>query len=1307
MNNLLRKVTKLLLGLSLAAGVGVAIGSKAAERVDAEDEVYKTVSFSSSTMESSVSSYTATWTNTSGGFSVELVNFNNNNKGWNYVKTGNKSSASVGTITTVAAIDDAITKVDVTIDGITATNVNSIKLYSSNNGTTWSEEDTFTKATGTQSGSISSPTANLYYKIEFDCKKGSSNGLVTVSKIEFYHVKSANSKYTVTYDLNGGSGTNDIPEDNTEYSSGATVTVLGIGDVTKTGYSFINWSDGTNTYDEDDTFEITANVTLTAQWYHDDVISVVSGKESNEIYTGAVLNLSTCVSASGDGALSFSVGTVNYLTYDAGTTTITADSTNTGGPLTITAYKGSESCTFTVTVIERPATGTFELFEGSLVEGDYVLYYNGYLLKAAISSNRFENIIASPSNDQFVNPDSLTVWHIAQSGEYWTLYNEETDSYAGGTTTKNQGALLAEVTNYAKWTCSSDSNSTSYDFQNYGRANGSSDTGNKYLRQNGANGWACYASGTGAALSLYKLASTDPAITVSMTSGSSTLSVGETATLVATKINGATGTIQWSNDTGNVTIGTPVVDGDTSTVVVTADAVGSDTVTASLTGGSVVAPVDTSFTITSGTLAHPYTVSEARAAIDAGSGTANVYATGIVSEIVTPWGTNNYQNITFNITANGEVSSTMLQAYRCVSGDGDASAIQLGDTVVVYGSLTKYQGTYEFGQGCSLVSRVASTKPMVRFEVAYRNTILNRNITQTAIGNNLGGSSISYSSGNLAVATVNSSTGEVSPVSKGDSVITASATVDGFSYTSTYTLHVVDAMSVNSAITLINGGQGTNLLDNYVVGYVCSVGSLSSGSLTYYISDDGTETNKMEVYKGKGLNGADFEATTDLTIGDRVVVNGNLTYYESDSINEISSGSTIISIQKVGIPDPTTLSLDTATLTLEQGEDSTRLTFTTDSPSATFAWYSENTDLATVSDGVVHAVSNSGTVKIYVYFDTNSNGSFDLNTDLSAYCSVTLTPHIVDYSSITYGGTGVKVTSSNASTLLANGKKIIMTYDDSEVAGSFGNYIEATSTSVTFDTANNKVTIGDGTSEITALTILELETSTNGFYLKTKDGKYLSNTSTDSSAGNFSKTDTATTEWVVSEDGIYDYSNQANATIMVNPTTTPDRFKPYKSSFNNGSPVVLYSFDEYTDEAKTYADLFLESGVCGANDNTKADSSTWLELEDTYENDLSTGAQNVLKVATANKDSSDSIQKCLAKYDRVIYLHYNSESLAYPDFMNRVSGGYVIPLQSAGVIVLTNAIGENTNTIAAIVIISLVSVTAIGGYFFIKRREEN
>ena len=42
-----------------------------------------------------------------------------------------------------------------------------------------------------------------------------------------------------------------------------------------------------------------------------------------------------------------------------------------------------------------------------------------------------------------------------------------------------------------------------------------------------------------------------------------------------------------------------------------------------------------------------------------------------------------------------------------------------------------------------------------------------------------------------------------------------------------------------------------------------------------------------------------------------------------------------------------------------------------------------------------------------------------------------------------------------------------------------------------------------------------------------------------------------------------------------------------------------------------------------------------------------------------------------------------------------------------GISPLVNIIGENTNTVAIIVIISMVSVTAIGGYFFLRRRKEN
>lgn len=151
------------------------------------EEVYKTALFGASYNSESISSYSATWTATNEGFIVTLTNFNNNKNGWSYVKCGSKKNASVATITTTSSIDKAITKVVVTIDDITANSVNSIKLYTSSDNSTWSEAGSFSKAIGAQEVALASPTANLYYKVEFDCAQGSTNGLVTVSKVEYYY----------------------------------------------------------------------------------------------------------------------------------------------------------------------------------------------------------------------------------------------------------------------------------------------------------------------------------------------------------------------------------------------------------------------------------------------------------------------------------------------------------------------------------------------------------------------------------------------------------------------------------------------------------------------------------------------------------------------------------------------------------------------------------------------------------------------------------------------------------------------------------------------------------------------------------------------------------------------------------------------------------------------------------------------------------------------------------------------------------------------------------------------------------------
>ncbi len=70
---------------------------------------------------------------------------------------------------------------------------------------------------------------------------------------------------TVTYNGNGQTG-GTVPTDSNYYLTGDTVTVLD-GGLTRTGYTFTGWNDGSNTYLPGGTFLMGAtNVTLTAQW---------------------------------------------------------------------------------------------------------------------------------------------------------------------------------------------------------------------------------------------------------------------------------------------------------------------------------------------------------------------------------------------------------------------------------------------------------------------------------------------------------------------------------------------------------------------------------------------------------------------------------------------------------------------------------------------------------------------------------------------------------------------------------------------------------------------------------------------------------------------------------------------------------------------------------------------------------------------------------------------------------------------------------------------------------------------------------
>ena len=123
-----------------------------------------------------------------------------------------------------------------------------------------------------------------------------------------------------------------------------------------------------------------------------------------------------------------------------------------------------------------------------------------------------------------------------------------------------------------------------------------------------------------------------------------------------------------------------------------------------------------------GTEADPYTVADARKAIDEGAGVTDVYATGIVSEIITAYNTE-FGNISFYFV-DEEGNEDKLEAFRC-KGE-EAANVQVGDKVVVKGNLTTYQTIYEFASGCELVSLTHPTYPIVLAD----NLTLDYNATQ-------------------------------------------------------------------------------------------------------------------------------------------------------------------------------------------------------------------------------------------------------------------------------------------------------------------------------------------------------------------------------------------------------------------------------------------------------------------------------------------------------------------------------------------------------------------------------------------------
>ena len=361
-----------------------------------------------------------------------------------------------------------------------------------------------------------------------------------------------------------------------------------------------------------------------------------------------------------------------------------------------------------------------------------------------------------------------------------------------------------------------------------------------------------------------------------------------------------------------------------------------------------------------GTAADPYNVAAALktvSALAAGEETPTaIYVKGAVKEIK-EIETEKYGNANYYITDDGKNQIYIFQSYYLGNRKFTANdKLTVGDTVVVYGKFTNYQGN-----------------------------------TPETVGK---GTSYIYS--------LNGETAGTTPETPTTSEPKGSGTqADPY-----------NAAAANKAAEGLKDGEEKK--DVYVSGIISQIKELSTqfGNASFYISDDGkTEGSQFYVFRALYLNGDKFTAEDQIKVGQKVVVKGSLVNYNGNT-PELAQGGQVVSVEGSGTTTPETptsgditmkagdFGVDTETdMGTQTLSDGTKLTFEKGSNS---------------NNGPKYYSTGSGTIRLYpgntIAIDAGSKKVASITivcdsykgTDYTAEGKLTSTKGTVNLSNLTY-----------------------------------------------------------------------------------------------------------------------------------------------------------------------------------------------------------------------------------------------------------------------------------------------------------------
>ena len=278
---------------------------------------------------------------------------------------------------------------------------------------------------------------------------------------------------------------------------------------------------------------------------------------------------------------------------------------------------------------------------------------------------------------------------------------------------------------------------------------------------------------------------------------------------------------------------------------------------------------------------------------------------------------------------------------------------------------------------------------------------------------------------------------------------------------------------------------------------------------------------------------------------------------------------------------------------------------------------------------------------------------------------------------------------------LANGSRVVIGCTDTDY-----NYIAEHSTggnnlnAVTSGFADDKSTLAASSSEEFVVWCID---STNGYYVfsdgdyylasPTTKNNYLLRTDVLSEACYFTIEDNANGISVKNSYGVDHSWGSVSSAYTLEFNSSTNKFSLYGSSQKAAS---LYLSKESVDAIQGFIDVFMHMNSYDTNNGYCADNSHhyYADAKAAFSNQLSAAQRQTFCTSSAYASA----------YARLSSWADNNG--------DKIDTNYSL-VQKSNINLFGFSSSENTNTIAIIVIISMVSVTAIGGYFFIRRRKEN